>query len=376
MLVLPPQIGDDGDGAEMGLQRVRQALHFRVSAQQAANLFGGNDAVGGPGGERRHLGLPFGAETFQPRGRRHALPRAGMEAPENAGIIDERGGQQGVVGPARTARVVDPQRLQRRPLFGHDPLDGTGPGLGQADMQGKVPLHGPTLGLRAVTAKPHPVAPTAAPFPVREASLPRFGDARAIRIGLLGGSFNPAHAGHLDIVRAAMRRLRLQQVWLLVSPGNPLKPEHGMAPLPARLASARGLAAASGLGARVIATDIERHLATRFTNDTLRALRRRFPRATFIWLMGADNLVQLPRIGVAGPILRQAFVICRYAAPHLQSSGAGRNKRRGDCAHGASPPANPRRWRGHRNTAMGFSGVAPESSFRYRTTPEIQPRIW
>jgi nicotinate-nucleotide adenylyltransferase len=125
--------------------------------------------------------------------------------------------------------------------------------------------------------------------------LPRFGDARAIRIGLLGGSFNPAHAGHLDIVRAAMRRLRLQQVWLLVSPGNPLKPEHGMAPLPARLASARGLAAASGLGARVIATDIERHLATRFTNDTLRALRRRFPRATFIWLMGADNLEQLPR---------------------------------------------------------------------------------
>jgi nicotinate-nucleotide adenylyltransferase len=112
-----------------------------------------------------------------------------------------------------------------------------------------------------------------------------------VRIGLLGGSFNPAHAGHLHLARLAIKRLRLQQVWLLVSPGNPLKPAAGMAPQAARLASARAIAD----GRRIIVTDIERHLHTRYTIDTLRALRRRFPRATFVWLMGADNLAQMPR---------------------------------------------------------------------------------
>ncbi len=89
----------------------------------------------------------------------------------------------------------------------------------------------------------------------------------------------------------ARRRLRLDQVWLLVSPGNPLKPSRGMAPLAARLASARAIAD----GRRVVATDIERALGTVFTVDTVCALRVRFPRARFVWLMGADNLTQLPR---------------------------------------------------------------------------------
>ncbi len=120
---------------------------------------------------------------------------------------------------------------------------------------------------------------------------PRFGDRRRMRIGLLGGSFNPAHAGHLQIAQIALRRLRLHQVWLLVSPGNPLKEANGMAGLPARLASARLLAD----GRRIIATDIEQHLHTRYTLDTLRALKRRFPRSRFVWLMGADNLRQFPR---------------------------------------------------------------------------------
>ena len=132
--------------------------------------------------------------------------------------------------------------------------------------------------------------PHAAPRQQRPASLPRFGDRRAIRIGLLGGSFNPAHDGHRHIARTALKRLRLDQVWLLVSPGNPLKPAAGMMALPKRLASARGIAD----GRRIIATDIERHLGTRYTADTLAALQRRFPRARFVWLMGADNLVQLP----------------------------------------------------------------------------------
>ena len=112
-----------------------------------------------------------------------------------------------------------------------------------------------------------------------------------MRIGILGGSFNPAHEGHLHLARMALARLRLDQVWLLVSPGNPLKPARGMAPLAARLASAARLADKR----HVIATDIERHLGTRFAVDTLAGLQRRFPRTTFIWLMGADNLVQLPR---------------------------------------------------------------------------------
>jgi nicotinate-nucleotide adenylyltransferase len=145
-------------------------------------------------------------------------------------------------------------------------------------MQDKMPFHAATLGSQPVPAKPLP-------------ALPHFGDGRAMRIGILGGSFNPAHAGHLHVAHLAMKRLRLGQVWLLVSPGNPLKEAQGMAPLGERLASAQSIAD----GRRVIATDIERHLHTRYTTDTLHALRRRFPRATFIWLMGADNLAQFPR---------------------------------------------------------------------------------
>jgi nicotinate-nucleotide adenylyltransferase len=117
------------------------------------------------------------------------------------------------------------------------------------------------------------------------------GDRRRRRIGLLGGSFNPAHAGHRHVARAVRRALRLDEVWLLVSPGNPLKPRAGMAPLPARLASARAIAD----GWRIIATDIEAALGTSYTVETLAALRRRFPRARFVFVIGADNLVQLPR---------------------------------------------------------------------------------
>ena len=110
-------------------------------------------------------------------------------------------------------------------------------------------------------------------------------------MGLLGGSFNPAHEGHRHVADVARARLGLDQVWLMVSPGNPLKPARGMAPLAERLASARRIAD----GRRVVATDIEARLGTRYTVDTLRALLTRFPRARFVWLMGADNLAQLPR---------------------------------------------------------------------------------
>ena len=111
------------------------------------------------------------------------------------------------------------------------------------------------------------------------------------RIGLLGGSFNPAHRGHRRITLAAIRKLGLCEVWWLVSPGNPLKPQAGMASLAARLASARQMARR----APIRATAIEAELGTRYTIDTLRALKRRYPGKRFIWLMGADNLAQFHR---------------------------------------------------------------------------------
>ncbi len=108
------------------------------------------------------------------------------------------------------------------------------------------------------------------------------------RIGILGGSFNPAHGGHRAISLFALKALGLDEVWWLVSPGNPLKPAKGMASLPARLASAGHQARR----APIRPTAIERQLGTRYTVDTLRKLTRRYPAHDFIWLMGADNLVQ------------------------------------------------------------------------------------
>lgn len=109
-------------------------------------------------------------------------------------------------------------------------------------------------------------------------------------IGLLGGSFDPAHAGHAHITREAMKRFALDGVWWLVSPGNPLK-SRGPAPLPDRLARARAVMRHP----RVTVTDIEAHLGTRYTADTIAALRARYPGVHFVWLMGSDNLAQFHR---------------------------------------------------------------------------------
>lgn len=111
------------------------------------------------------------------------------------------------------------------------------------------------------------------------------------RIGLLGGSFNPAHGGHRRISLFALEALGLDEIWWLVSPGNPLKAQADMVPLAKRLRSAQAMAR----WAPITATAIERELGTRFTVDTLRALKRRYPRNRFVWLMGADNLAQLHR---------------------------------------------------------------------------------
>ncbi len=109
-----------------------------------------------------------------------------------------------------------------------------------------------------------------------------------MRTGLLGGSFNPAHGGHRRITLFAMEALGLDEVWWLVSPGNPLKPRAGMAPLSARLRSAQ----AQARRAPIVPTAIEQALGTRYTVDTLRALKQRYPSRDFVWLMGSDNLAQ------------------------------------------------------------------------------------
>lgn len=109
--------------------------------------------------------------------------------------------------------------------------------------------------------------------------------------GLLGGSFNPAHGGHRRISLFAIRSLGLDELWWLVSPGNPLKPKVGMAPLAARVAAAQ----VQARRAPIRVTGIERELGTRYTVDTLRALQRRYPKRRFIWLMGSDNLAQFHR---------------------------------------------------------------------------------
>ena len=108
---------------------------------------------------------------------------------------------------------------------------------------------------------------------------------RAASIGLFGGSFDPAHDGHVQVTQNALRRLRLDQVWWLVSPGNPLK-HHGPAPLAMRMDHARR----AMQHPRVQITDFEEKISTRYTADTLSAIRHLYPEQRFVWIMGADNL--------------------------------------------------------------------------------------
>ncbi|WP_448582943.1 nicotinate-nucleotide adenylyltransferase [Thermaurantiacus sp.] len=110
-------------------------------------------------------------------------------------------------------------------------------------------------------------------------------------VGLLGGSFNPAHGGHRIISLEVMRRFRLDEVWWLVSPQNPLKPAFGMAPLAVRMASARAVARHP----RLRVTDIEARLGTQRTVDTIAGLKALYPHLRFLWIMGADNLLQFHR---------------------------------------------------------------------------------
>lgn len=110
------------------------------------------------------------------------------------------------------------------------------------------------------------------------------------RIGILGGSFNPAHDGHLHIAQLALERLGLDAVWLMVALQNPLKPVAGMATFDERFASAHSIAAGDP---RISARDVEAHLGTRFTAETLPAVVEAHSGVRFVWIMGADNLMQM-----------------------------------------------------------------------------------
>jgi nicotinate-nucleotide adenylyltransferase len=117
--------------------------------------------------------------------------------------------------------------------------------------------------------------------------LPPFGSGQ--RIGLFGGSFNPAHQGHVAVARFALKTLRLDWVWWLVSPQNPLKDAGETASYDARLEQTRLLASHP----RFVVTDIERQIGARYTADTIAALRPFFSKARFCWIMGADSLANL-----------------------------------------------------------------------------------
>ncbi|MEM9318809.1 MAG: nicotinate-nucleotide adenylyltransferase [Pseudomonadota bacterium] len=111
-----------------------------------------------------------------------------------------------------------------------------------------------------------------------------------MRVGLFGGSFDPPHAGHVHVSREALKRLQLDRVWWLVSPGNPLKSQ-GPAALERRVAKAQSLLSHP----RISVTDLEARLGTRYTAETIELLMQRYAGVHFVWLMGADNLADFHR---------------------------------------------------------------------------------
>ncbi|MGE4063726.1 MAG: nicotinate-nucleotide adenylyltransferase [Rhodospirillaceae bacterium] len=154
--------------------------------------------------------------------------------------------------------------------------------------------------------------------------IPPFGDRRRRRVGLLGGSFNPAHDGHRHLSLEALKHLRLDQVWWLVSPQNPLKSSREMGTLNERLARARQIASHP----KILATDVERRLGTTRTARTLALLTARYPNIAFVWLMGSDNLVQVRRWWRWTQIFRACRVAVFDRSPYSYKALAGAAARR------------------------------------------------
>jgi nicotinate-nucleotide adenylyltransferase len=173
--------------------------------------------------------------------------------------------------------------------------------------------------------------------------LPSFGARQTI--GLLGGSFNPAHEGHRLISEIALHRLGLNRVWWLVTPGNPLKSLTDLQALDARQEAARKIAR----DPRIDVADFEAAIGSRYTFQTLRFLHRRAPNVRFVWIMGADNLTQFHRwqhwreIAATTPILvidRPGSTLRALSSPAALALQRWRRPER-DARHfaAASPPA-------------------------------------
>jgi nicotinate-nucleotide adenylyltransferase len=144
-----------------------------------------------------------------------------------------------------------------------------------------------------------------------------------MRVGLFGGSFNPAHEGHAHVAGTALRRLRLDRVIWLVSPQNPLKPTHETDALTGRLGGALGYAQ----GPSMIVSDAETRIGSVYTIDTLRVLKARFPGVCFVWIMGADSLASFHRWRGWTQIMEEmpvAVVARPWASIRSRSSPAAR----------------------------------------------------
>ncbi len=184
-------------------------------------------------------------------------------------------------------------------------------------------------------------------------------------IGLLGGSFNPAHAGHVHISLEALKRLGCKQVVWLVSPQNPLKSSKGMAEFSERFNHAKALTEPH---ANIHVSDIENKLGTRYTVDTLKALKQRFPRARFVWIMGADNLAHVHKWEQWTAIFKLCSVLVLDRAPFshraLRSKAALRfapfrvNERNIRLMHESPTPC----------FGFGHIRLHPESSTRIRNS--------
>lgn len=141
---------------------------------------------------------------------------------------------------------------------------------------------------------------------------------------MLGGSFNPAHEGHRHISLEAMKRLGLDEVWWLVSPQNPLKAANGMAPQAERIEKARAMARHP----RLKVTGMEADWGTRYTADTLARMKRLFPAARIVWIMGADNLKQISRWDRWKRIFHSVPVAVFDRSPYSRESMASKAARR------------------------------------------------
>lgn len=180
-----------------------------------------------------------------------------------------------------------------------------------------------------------------------------------LKIGLLGGSFNPAHDGHRYVSDVARKSLGLNAVWWLVTPGNPLKRSSELADMLLRIGQARQVA-----GRGDIVTGIEGRFGTRYTVDTLRALRRRFPKTRFVWVMGSDNLASFGRWKDWAAIARAVpIVVVRRPGTALDTLKSALMRRFGLSSRLAAPPC-----------IVVLDGPrSPQSSTAIRTA--LEPRL-